>query len=138
MYLQPPLHPASRNLQKDRVDDADTKRTPQSISPLHLPLHRFTNSFIMSEAKKCPFLHPSEGRTNKDWWPNQLNLEKLKPTPEGPYEASFDYAKAFGSLDYSSVKQDLKELMTTSHSWWPADYGHYGPFFIRMAWHSVR
>jgi catalase-peroxidase len=76
------------------------------------------------------------GRTNRDWWPNQLSLEIL-PQPSDPMGDDFDYAKEFESLDYYAVKDDLKALMTDSQPWWPADYGHYGPFFIRMAWHSA-
>ncbi|HUD27977.1 MAG TPA: catalase/peroxidase HPI [Novosphingobium sp.] len=79
------------------------------------------------------------GRSNRDWWPNQLSLDILtqggaSPSPLG---ADFDYAAAFKSLDYAGVKADLTALMTDSQPWWPADYGHYGPFFIRMAWHSA-
>jgi catalase-peroxidase len=76
------------------------------------------------------------GRTNRDWWPNQLSLEIL-PEPSNPMGEDFDYAEAFQKLDYQSVKRDLHALMTDSQPWWPADYGHYGPFFIRMAWHSA-
>jgi catalase-peroxidase len=76
------------------------------------------------------------GRTNRDWWPNQLSLEIL-PQPSDPMGPDFDYAEEFNSLDYHAVKRDLTALMTDSQPWWPADYGHYGPFFIRMAWHSA-
>jgi catalase-peroxidase len=79
------------------------------------------------------------GRTNRDWWPNQLSLEILhqKGLSGNPMGDDFDYAQAFKSLDYDAVKADLTALMTDSQPWWPADYGHYGPFFIRMAWHSA-
>ncbi|HXS50573.1 MAG TPA: catalase/peroxidase HPI [Sphingomicrobium sp.] len=76
------------------------------------------------------------GRTNRDWWPNQIALDIL-PQPSDPMEPDFDYAKEFESLDYQAVKRDLTALMTDSQPWWPADYGHYGPFFIRMAWHAA-
>ncbi|WCP15908.1 Catalase-peroxidase [Sphingobium sp. AntQ-1] len=79
------------------------------------------------------------GRTNRDWWPNQLSLEILQQNglSGDPLGHDFDYAAAFQSLDYDAVKADLTALMTDSQPWWPADYGHYGPFFIRMAWHSA-
>jgi catalase-peroxidase len=78
-------------------------------------------------------------RSNHDWWPNQLNLEILDQNARdaGPMDESFDYAEAFETLDLDAVKADIEEVMTTSQEWWPADYGHYGPLFIRMAWHSA-
>jgi catalase-peroxidase len=94
---------------------------------------------------KCPVLHGSRTRmgdkspANHDWWPNQLNLKILhQNTPAcSPLGEEFDYAKEFSSLDLQALKNDLYALMTDSQEWWPADYGHYGPFFIRMAWHSA-
>jgi len=90
----------------------------------------------------CPFHGEARsllGRTNKDWWPDALQLEIL--TQQGrnadPMGDDFDYAEAFNSLDYNAIKADLTALMTDSQDWWPADYGHYGPFFIRMAWHAA-
>ncbi|HEX6217920.1 MAG TPA: catalase/peroxidase HPI [Sphingomicrobium sp.] len=78
------------------------------------------------------------GRTNKDWWPEMLATEILNPNgPSDPHGADFDYAEAFKALDYDGLKRDLTALMTDSQPWWPADYGHYGPFFIRMAWHAA-
>ncbi|WP_374406718.1 catalase/peroxidase HPI [Pelagerythrobacter sp.] len=78
------------------------------------------------------------GRTNKDWWPEMLATEILNPNgPTNPHGEDFDYAEAFNTLDYKALKADLTALMTDSQPWWPADYGHYGPFFIRMAWHAA-
>ena len=93
---------------------------------------------------KCPFpagasTAADRGTTNSTWWPNQLNIKVLHNNPAAgvPMDPDFDYAEAFASLDLDAVVGDLTELMTNSQEWWPADYGHYGPFFIRMAWHSA-
>ena len=94
----------------------------------------------MSTESKCPFNHAAGGgTTNRDWWPKQLNLKILHQHSSlgDPMGEGFDYAKAFKSLDYEAVKQDLRDAMTQSQDWWPADFGHYGPLFIRMAWHSA-
>jgi catalase-peroxidase len=92
----------------------------------------------------CPMKEPAAlrsllGRTNRDWWPNQLSLEILHQNGavSNPMGEAFDYSREFQALDYAAVKRDLTALMTDSQPWWPADYGHYGPFFIRMAWHSA-
>ncbi len=79
------------------------------------------------------------GTRNKDWWPNQLQLNILRQhsSLSDPMGENFDYAAEFKSLDLAAVKKDIFDLMTTSQDWWPADYGHYGPLFIRMAWHSA-
>ncbi|MDX1744229.1 MAG: catalase-peroxidase, partial [Ruegeria sp.] len=85
---------------------------------------------------KCPVMHTTfAARTNRDWWPNQLNLRILhqnQPASD-PMSEEFDYAEAFKSLDMEALKKDLTDLMTDSQDWWPADYGHYGGLFIRMA-----
>jgi catalase-peroxidase len=118
------------------------------LSLLHM------NMFAQENEKKgeCPMGHTSSNSTatsshtvvtktptNQDWWPNQLNLDVLRQNSNksNPMGSDFDYAKAFQSLDYEALKQDLRTLMTTSEEWWPADFGHYGPLFIRMAWHSA-
>ncbi|WP_440060604.1 catalase/peroxidase HPI [Pseudomonas syringae] len=94
----------------------------------------------MSTESKCPFNHAAGGgTTNRDWWPKQLNLKILHQhsSLSDPMGEDFDYAKEFKSLDFEAVKQDLRDVMTRSQDWWPADFGHYGPLFIRMAWHSA-
>ncbi len=103
------------------------------------------NQNSISGESKCPFsgktVSPSAGRgtRNRDWWPNQIPLSILRmhSNLSNPMEDGFDYAAAFKSLDLNEVKKDINELMTVSQDWWPADYGHYGPLFIRMAWHSA-
>jgi catalase-peroxidase len=93
----------------------------------------------MDETTKCPFTGGSRAHTNRDWWPNQLNLGVLHQhsTLSDPMGEAFDYSKEFKSLDLTAVIKDLHALMTDSQDWWPADFGHYGPLFIRMAWHSA-
>ncbi|MDK1399230.1 catalase/peroxidase HPI [Pseudomonas protegens] len=94
----------------------------------------------MSNESKCPFKHTAgEGTSNRDWWPGQLNLKILHQHSHlsDPMAEGFDYAAEFNSLDLAAVKRDLQALMTDSQPWWPADFGHYGPLFIRMAWHSA-
>ena len=94
----------------------------------------------MDNEKKCPFSgRAHSGTSNRDWWPNQLNLNVLhRNPPQGdPMGVEFDYAEEFKTLDLDALKQDIEQVMTTSQDWWPADYGHYGPLFIRMAWHSA-
>jgi catalase-peroxidase len=102
-----------------------TMDAPTSGSPLHNPEFQAAQRTLL-------------GRTNKDWWPEALTLDLLRSNGEpDPYGPDFDYAEAFKGLDYWAVKKDLTALMTDSQPWWPADYGHYGPFFIRMAWHAA-
>ncbi|MGE8388971.1 MAG: catalase/peroxidase HPI [Pseudomonas sp.] len=93
----------------------------------------------MSNESKCPFHQTAGGgTTNRDWWPDQLNLRILhQHSSKSSPDPDFDYAKAFKSLDFQALKNDLTALMTDSQDWWPADFGHYGPLFIRMAWHSA-
>ena len=97
----------------------------------------------METDMKCPVtggphLAP-KGTQNRDWWPNALDLKILQQDHPGvsPMDPSFDYAKEFETLDLNALKKDVIAVMTTSQDWWPADYGHYGPLFIRMAWHSA-
>ena len=94
---------------------------------------------------KCPVMHgavtrnSTSGTSNREWWPNQLNIGMLHQHDQksNPMDKDFNYREAFKSLDYNALKQDLNDLMTDSKDWWPADYGHYGPFFIRMTWHAA-
>lgn len=94
---------------------------------------------------KCPVMHGGNtkvggrGTQNQDWWPNQLNIKILHQNDRksNPHHESFDYAEAFKQLDLKEAKQSIEAVLTDSKEWWPADYGHYGPFMIRMAWHAA-
>src|SRR6478609_9315686 len=98
-----------------------------------------------SNENKCPFhngqmkQNQGAGTSNKDWWPNRLNLGILRQHSKlsNPNDVGFNYAESFKKLDLKAIKKDIFDLMTHSQDWWPADYGHYGPLFIRMAWHSA-
>jgi catalase (peroxidase I) len=96
----------------------------------------------MGDAKECPIRHANiggGGTRNSDWWPNALKLNILRQhtAVTNPFNKDFDYAAAFKTLDYEGLKKDLHAVMTDSQDWWPADFGHYGGLFIRMAWHSA-
>src|ERR1700722_5705120 len=115
----------------------DAARGPIFAAPTFCDRSR--NMSSATEAKS-PFPHPPGGGTsNKDWWPKHLPLDLLQQhsSKSDPMAASFNYAEAFAQLDYAALKKDLTALMTDSQDWWPADFGHYGPLFIRMAWHSA-
>jgi catalase-peroxidase len=107
------------------------KRTIPLFTTLAIGLSPFA-AFNVSNAQQ-------NMATNEYWWPNQLNMEPLRlhSVESDPMGTEYDYAEAFANLDQDALKQDLVDLMTESQDWWPADYGHYGPFFIRMAWHSA-
>ena len=99
----------------------------------------------MEENGKCPVSHGANSQhslgsmSNNQWWPDQLNLSILHQhdTKSDPMEEGFDFREEFKKLDFDALKKDLNNLMTDSQDWWPADYGHYGPFFIRMTWHAA-
>lgn len=114
------------------------------MSEDHTTREKEMNQDQPQEGGACPALHdrqlhPSEGGSNRDWWPQSLNLRILKKNPAvgNPLGENFDYAAEFAKLDLAEVKADLAALMTDSQPWWPADFGHYGPFFVRMAWHAA-
>jgi len=93
---------------------------------------------------ECPMGHTAptsnvKGTSNEDWWPNKLNLQVLRQNSglSNPMDANFNYRKEFSSVDYFALKKDIQKILTESQDWWPADFGNYGPLFIRMAWHSA-
>src|SRR3954453_4100811 len=116
---------------------------PFRLHPRRIPVSEIHDAVVgdMNDetAGTCPVAHTDGGRSNRDWWPNQLNVSVLhQNSPQGdPMGTEFGYAAAFESLDLPALKRDIEAVMTTSQEWWPADYGHYGPLFIRMAWHSA-
>nr|BFE40559.1 hypothetical protein GCM10017544_15150 [Microbacterium imperiale] len=138
---------------------ADVTETDQAVTPIDTPADERADGETRprpNDAGGCPVIHggaeqgsghgshggqphPTVGNANHVWWPNQLNLRILKKNPAvgNPVGEDFDYAAAFESLDLAAVKKDIEEVLTTSQPWWPADFGHYGPLMIRMAWHSA-
>ena len=112
----------------------------QSSNEGGCPFNHKSQESPVTNASQCPMNHAAgSGTSNQDWWPNQLKVDILHQhdATSNPMDSGFDYAKEFASLDYDSLKQDLTNLMTDSKEWWPADFGHYGPFFVRMAWHAA-
>ena len=122
----------------------ETAKTPESTS-VEVTADKQQGEEVVSDAIKSPetdkTIMPTTGRgtSNQDWWPDQLNLDMLHQNSSlsNPMGETFNYADEFKKLDLKAVKKDLYALMTDSQEWWPADYGHYGPLFIRMAWHSA-
>ncbi|AWK74050.1 catalase/peroxidase HPI [Rhodococcus oxybenzonivorans] len=118
---------------------SDTTRT---LAEEHPPIAEAQTE--PAESGGCPVAHgrlehPTRGGGNRDWWPNQLNLKILQKNPavRNPMDEDFDYTRELANLDFEALKRDIEEVMTTSQDWWPADYGHYGPLFVRMAWHAA-
>src|SRR5581483_1384467 len=121
------------NLTQRKIKAMENKLAAAATVPSTQEQHSSTES-------KCPVAHGGhKAQTNTDWWPNQLDLRVLhQHSPlSDPMGEEFNYAKEFKSLDLKAVVKDLRSLMTDSQEWWPADFGHYGPLFIRMAWHSA-
>ncbi len=150
--LAPDIVPASEghNIHENRDANINNKGHATRVGEMNDDSHADDHGHVevdrsMNAVGKCPF-HGGEikqaaggGTRNRDWWPNQLKLNILRQHSvlSNPMGESFNYAEEFKTLDLAAVKQDIFELMTQSQEWWPADYGHYGPFFIRMAWHSA-
>ena len=119
--------------ERSRRHDIETRRK-NNHRQLH-PRRKEIKRIITSSEVKCPYLHPGNGTTNKDWWPEAISLKILNQHNDrtDPMPSNFNYCAEFQKLDLANVKSDLTALMTDSQDFWPADYGHYGPFFVRMA-----
>src|SRR5579859_1236720 len=132
MRLSMPGRAVREYLERNPIVVSDTDLTEQKTT---------TSSGSESENPAIPSPTPKQTRprTNRDWWPNQVDLSilHLHSSLSNPMDADYEYAEAFKSLDVEALKRDLIEVMTTSQAWWPADYGHYGPLFIRMSWHAA-
>ncbi|ROZ48986.1 catalase/peroxidase HPI [Rhodococcus sp. WS3] len=130
---QPELSPCGRKAVSDKT---------QTLTEEHPPIAEAQTEPASNGG--CPVAHgglkhPTQGGGNRDWWPNQLNLKILQKNPavRNPMDVGFDYTQELRGLDFEALKRDVEEVMTTSQDWWPADYGHYGPLFVRMAWHAA-
>src|ERR1044071_2862815 len=117
---------------------------PERFQPIQFVAGRAVTIGLRSEVSmtsesKCPVTGGTRVYTNRDWWPNQLDLQVLHQhsSRSNPMDANFEYAKEFAQLDVEALKRDVTQVMTTSQEWWPADYGHYGPLFIRLSWHAA-
>ncbi len=139
MGLLPRLHTRTQLLTIARVKRSGRIPVPENHDAVVGDMNSEESEAKCPVASVGPRNHPTEGAGNRDWWPNQLNLKILRkhPVVANPMGEEFDYAEAFKSLDLEALTQDIDELMTTSQDWWPADFGHYGGLFIRMAWHSA-
>ena len=137
----PPPNPAedAQRTEGPRSRQRTVKRTRRTDNQLRPHQRRGQRQRWTTNRSARSRASAHSGRSNRDWWPNQLNLKVLHQNPPArdPMGAEFDYAEEFKTLDLDALKKDIEQVMTTSQDWWPADFGHYGPLFIRMAWHSA-